>query len=60
VGGTSDQLTAADYDLILESLLYMKEHFIGRDGQPSEEARRQRIADVDSVIEKVRGLRPVT
>jgi hypothetical protein len=57
VADTAGGLTAADRDLILESLLYMKEHYIDYDGQPSQE-RRQRIADVDSVIDKVRGLNP--
>ena len=53
-GNTLNRLTRSDYDLILESLRYTKERFQAYDRYPSEEFRQSRIADVGSVIEKIR------
>lgn len=51
------ELTASDYDLIIRSLGYATEHFRKYHGYPSEEFRQIQIADVESVIKKIRDLK---
>jgi hypothetical protein len=52
------ELTASDCDLIIRSLGYTAARFREYDGYPSEEFRQIQIADVESVIKKVRDLKP--
>jgi hypothetical protein len=55
----ADQLTLADLDLILTSLEYTKKHFSEYRDYPSHDFKRERIATVEGVIEKVRALRNI-
>jgi hypothetical protein len=47
----------SDCELIIESLRYTRQAFEGYEHYPSEEFRRERIADVDSALTKIRALR---
>jgi hypothetical protein len=53
----TDQLTTDELDLILESLRYTKQAFSSYKDYPTDEFRRQQVARVDTVIEKIRGIR---
>lgn len=50
-------LDRSDCELIIQSLQYTRQEFERYEHYPSEEFRRERIADVDSALTKVRALR---
>jgi hypothetical protein len=56
----TDQLTTAELDLILESLRRTKQIFSEYKDYPSYEFKQTQVASVDSVIEKIRGIRNAT
>ena len=49
-----ENLTEADVKFILESLKYSKLRFEEYEGYPSEDFRKQRIDEVNKVIQKVK------
>ena len=50
-------INRSDCDLIIRSLQYTRQEFERYEHYPSEEFRRERIADVDSALTKIRVLR---
>ena len=52
-----EPLTANDIALILESLQFTKRAFTNYTQYPSYEFKRERIAEVTAVMEKVRAMR---
>ena len=54
---STKDLSAEDWQLILESLKYAKVHFEQYQGHPSSDFKNEKIEKVNNLIQKIRGIR---